>query len=149
MQGRVVAVCISEKKGTQKINVNEAEFVIDHGIKGDAHAGKTHRQVSFLSLDKVDDFRSKGAEVQDGAFGENLVVSGIDFKALPKGTRLKSGDVEFEITQIGKECHTRCAIYHKMGDCIMPREGVFGVVLSAGTIKTGDTLEVIQVAENV
>lgn len=149
MQGSVVAVCISEKKGTQKINVNEAEFKTDHGIQGDAHAGNWHRQVSFISLEKVDEFRARGAEVQDGAFGENLVVKGIDFKALPIGTRFKCGDVEFEMTQIGKECHSRCAIYHKMGDCIMPREGVFATVLSSGTIKVGDILEVVQVPENV
>ncbi len=141
--GRVIAVCTSEKKGTQKQNVFEAEFVVDHGIKGDAHAGNWHRQVSLLSFEKVLAFNAKGANVFDGAFGENLVVEGIDFKTLPIGTKFISGDVELELTQIGKECHTRCNIFHKMGECIMPTEGVFAKVLKPGKIKVGDELIVL------
>lgn len=139
--GKVIAVCISEKKGTQKHRVPRAEFVEDWGIRGDAHAGKWHRQVSLLSLEKIDAFRARGAEVEDGAFGENLVVEGFDFSSLPVGTRFRCGEVVLEMTQIGKECHHGCAIFHKMGDCIMPREGVFARVLHGGFIEEGDTFE--------
>lgn len=140
--GKVIAVCISEKKGTQKHRVEKAEFVEDWGIRGDAHAGKWHRQVSLLSLEKIDAFRALGAEVEDGAFGENLVVEGFDFSALPVGTRFRCGDVVLEMTQIGKECHHGCAIFQKMGDCIMPREGVFAKVLHGGFIEAGDRVEI-------
>ena len=127
--GKVLAICISEKRGTQKSRVEAAEFVEDWGIKNDAHAGKWHRQVSLLSAEQVEDFRNKGAEVLDGAFGENLVVEGFDFKNLPVGTIFKCNDVVLELTQIGKQCHSHCEIYKVMGDCIMPREGVFTKVL--------------------
>lgn len=138
--GKVIAVCISEKKGTQKKNVHSAEFIESFGIKGDAHAGKWHRQVSLLSFDKIEEFRKRGAEVEEGAFGENLIVEGIDFRSLPIGTIFKCNDVTLELTQIGKECHTGCNIYKVMGDCIMPREGVFARVLSGGVINEGDEL---------
>lgn len=138
--GKVIAVCISEKKGTQKHNVREAEFVEDWGVKNDAHAGKWHRQVSLLSYDKIQAFRQRGAQVEDGAFGENLVVEGIDFAALPVGTRFVCNQVELEMTQIGKECHHGCAIFQKMGECIMPREGVFARVIKGGMIRQGDEL---------
>ena len=141
--GKVIAVCTSHAKGTQKTNVGEAVFIEDFGIEGDAHAGKWHRQVSLLSYDKIEDFRKRGAEVADGAFGENLVVEGIDFKTFPVGTRFQCNDVILEMTQIGKECHHGCEIFQKMGDCIMPREGVFAIVIRGGTIRTGDILEVI------
>ncbi len=139
----VIAVCVSEHKGTQKTNVNSAVFIEDWGIEGDAHAGNWHRQVSLLSHDKIEDFRARGAEVKDGAFGENLVVSGIDFRILPLGTRFACNDVLLELTQIGKECHNGCEIFKKMGDCIMPREGVFTRVLHGGTISVGDLLTVL------
>ncbi|MGC4019914.1 MAG: MOSC domain-containing protein [Muricomes sp.] len=142
--GKVIAVCTSPAKGTQKENVGEAVFIEDFGIDGDAHAGKWHRQVSLLSSDRIDEFRERGAEVDDGAFGENLVVEGIDFKSLPIGIRFKCNDVILEMTQIGKECHNGCQIFQKMGDCIMPREGVFAKVIKGGTIKEGDTLEIIE-----
>ena len=145
--GNVIAVCVSAQKGTQKKNVNSAVFVDDWGIENDAHAGKWHRQVSLLSHDKVEDFRARGAEVKDGAFGENLVVSGIDFKALPIGTRFACNDVLLELTQIGKECHNGCEIFKKMGDCIMPREGVFSRVLHGGIISVGDALTVLPPVE--
>lgn len=141
--GKVIAVCTSPAKGTQKTNVGEAVFIEDFGIEGDAHAGKWHRQVSLLSYDKIEDFRKRGAEVADGAFGENLVVEGIDFKTFPVGTRFQCNYVILEMTQIGKECHHGCEIFQKMGDCIMPREGVFAIVIRGGTIRTGDILEVI------
>jgi len=138
--GKVLAVCTSPEKGTAKRNVGRAEFVVNHGIMGDAHAGTWHRQISLLSNQKVEDFRAKGAEVEDGAFGENLVVEGIDFRSLSVGTVLECGDVVLEMTQIGKECHSHCAIYKVMGDCIMPREGVFAKVIKGGFIGVGDEM---------
>lgn len=141
--GNVIAVCVSERKGVQKRNVHSAVFLTEWGIENDAHAGAWHRQVSLLSHDKIEAFRARGAEVSDGAFGENLVVSGVDFKLLPIGTRFGCNDVLLELTQIGKECHSGCEIYKKMGDCIMPREGVFARVLHGGTISVGDTLTVL------
>ncbi len=142
--GIVRAVCISPAKGTQKTNVGSAEFIEEFGIKGDAHAGKWHRQVSLLSNEKIEAFRARGAEVKDGAFGENLVVEGFDFKNLPVGTRFQCNDVILEMTQIGKECHHGCEIFQKMGDCIMPREGVFARVLHGGTISSGDELYILE-----
>lgn len=140
--GKVMAVCISPAKGTQKQNTGEGIFIEDHGIKGDAHAGKWHRQVSLLSYEKIGEFRERGAEIEDGAFGENMIVKGIDFRSLPVGTRLLCNDVILEITQIGKECHHGCQIFKKMGDCIMPREGVFARVVRGGTIRVGDDMKV-------
>ncbi|MGB8455513.1 MAG: MOSC domain-containing protein [Anaerocolumna sp.] len=140
--GKVMAVCISEKRGTPKINIKEAKLIADYGIEKDAHAGNWHRQVSLLSYDKVEEFRNKGAFVSDGAFGENLLVEGMDFKTLPVGTRLTCGEVILEMTQIGKECHSHCEIFKQVGDCIMPREGVFTKVIKGGTIKAGDDLYV-------
>lgn len=142
MGGTVIAVCISEKRGTQKKNVGKAIFRENWGIENDAHAGDWHRQVSLLSYDKIQAFRAKGAEVEDGAFGENLVVEGIDFRNLPVGTLLECNGVLLEMTQIGKECHSHCQIYQKMGECIMPTEGVFARVLIGGTISAGDRMEV-------
>ena len=142
--GKVIAVCTSPAKGTQKTNVKEAEFIEDYGIAGDAPAGKCHRQVSLLSYDKIEEFRARGAEVEDGAFGENLVVEGIDFRSLPVGTRFCCGEVILEMTQIGKECHHGCQIYQKMGDCIMPREGVFARVIRGGKIRIGDEMKVAE-----
>lgn len=146
--GKVIAVCTSPAKGTQKTNVGQANLVEDFGIEGDAHGGKWHRQVSLLSHDKIQNFRDRGAQVSDGAFGENLVVEGIDFRTLPVGTKLKCNDVVLEMTQIGKECHQGCEIFQKMGDCIMPREGVFAKVLQGGTIKCGDILEEYKKGQN-
>ena len=142
--GRITAICVSERKGTQKHYVEQAELRVDHGIVGDAHAGNWHRQVSLLNKEKIDDVRARGAKVNDGAFGENIIVEGIDFKTLPIGTRYRSGDVLLEMTQIGKECHSHCAIYAAVGDCIMPREGVFCKVLQGGTLRVGDYLEITE-----
>ena len=138
--GKVLAVCISEEKGTPKRNIGEGEFVVSHGLKGDAHAGNWNRQVSLLAHRKIEDFRARGAVVGDGAFGENLVVEGIDFSSLPVGTVLRCGEVVLEMTQIGKQCHHGCEIFQRMGDCIMPREGVFAKVLQGGMIKVGDEM---------
>ncbi|MBR6258800.1 MAG: MOSC domain-containing protein, partial [Oscillospiraceae bacterium] len=127
-----------------KHQVPSAELIEEWGIKNDAHAGAWHRQVSLLGLEQIEDFRARGAEVNFGAFGENLIVDGYRMKSLPVGTRLTVGsDILLEITQIGKECHSHCEIYKKMGDCIMPREGVFARVLKGGTVKTGDDITVI------
>lgn len=141
--GRVVAICISERRGTQKKNIKEGNFIENFGIENDAHAGNWHRQVSLLSYEKIEEFNNKGANVIDGAFGENLVVEGIEFTKLPIGTILRCNDVILEITQIGKECHNHCEIYKKMRDCIMPRNGVFAKVTAGGKIKCGDKIEVI------
>jgi TatD DNase family protein len=140
--GKILAVCVSPQKGTAKRNVGRVEFVENHGLKGDAHAGAWHRQVSLLSHQKIEEFRARGAEVEDGAFGENLVVDGIDLSKLPIGTVLNCGEVALEMTQIGKECHSHCAIFQTMGDCIMPREGVFAKVLRGGVIGAGDEIHV-------
>ena len=141
--GKVLAVCISEKRGTQKKNVGRVRLIENYGLEGDAHAGNWHRQVSLLSYARIREFNERGAGVGPGAFGENLVVEGFDFKLLPVGTKLKCGDVVLELTQIGKECHSHCEIYKKMGECIMPREGVFARVLCGGTIEEGDEMELV------
>lgn len=140
--GIVKAVCISEKKGTQKKNIGTAVFLENFGIEKDAHAGNWHRQVSLLCYDRVEEFRAKGAAVGDGAFGENLLVTEIDFKTLPIGTIFVCNDVVLELTQIGKKCHSECEIFHQVGDCIMPREGVFTKVLHGGVISVGDELRI-------
>lgn len=141
--GKVIATCISTKRGVQKEQVPQITLVKGYGIEGDAHAGDWHRQVSLLALEKIEDFRAKGAEVDFGAFGENIVMEGYDLRALPVGTRFRIGESLLELTQIGKECHTHCAIYHQVGDCIMPREGVFTKVLEGGTVQPGDEVEII------
>lgn len=138
--GQIKGICISERRGTQKKEVKEAHLIPDWGIEDDAHAGNWHRQVSLLSYEKIEDFRKKGADVSFGAFGENLIAEGFDFRSLPVGTRFRCGTVLLEMTQIGKECHSHCEIYKKMGDCIMPREGVFARVLEEGIIRVGDEL---------
>ena len=140
--GTVRAVCLSAEKGTAKRDAGRAEFITQHGLKGDAHAGSGQKQVSLLSLEKIEAFRAKGAEVKYGDFGENIVAEGIDFARLPVGTKLRCGEALLEITQTGKKCKNRCAIFHSMGDCIMPREGVFAIVLHGGIVQTGDGIHV-------
>ena len=144
--GRVVAVCISEKKGTQKKQVPSVKLLPDWGIENDAHAGKWHRQVSLLALEKIEEFRSRGAEVEFGAFGENIIVEGFDLRTVPVGTRFRIGNALLELSQIGKACHSHCEIYKVMGDCIMPREGVFTEVLEGGEVKPGDEVTMIPAA---
>jgi MOSC domain-containing protein YiiM len=141
--GGVKAVCLSNEKGVAKKDIGSGELVARHGLKGDAHAGDWHRQISLLSLQKIEAFRAKGADIAFGAFGENLVVDGIDFANLPLGTKFRCGEALLEMTQIGKECHNHCEIYHRMGDCIMPREGVFARVLQTGVVKVGDEIQII------
>ncbi len=141
--GKILATNISEIKGVQKRNVHSVKLIEEHGIEHDAHAGKWHRQVSLLSYDRIEEFKAKGAQVNDGDFGENLIVQGIDFRTLPLGTKFLCNDVILELTQIGKECHHGCEIFQLMGDCIMPREGVFARVLKGGIISEGDEMSIL------
>lgn len=141
-QGIIKALCISEKRGTIKKPVDEILLVENFGLKGDAHAGNWHRQVSLLSYDKVEEFNAKGGMATAGAFGENILVAGIDFRCLPVGSILRSGSVVLKMSQIGKECHTHCEIFKRVGDCIMPREGVFATVVEGGVLHLGDTIQV-------
>lgn len=140
--GEIMGICISKKRGTAKVEVEEANLIEDFGIEHDAHAGNWHRQVSLLSFETREAFKARGAKIDDGAFGENIIVSGIDLIHLPVGTQIKSGDVLLEVTQIGKECHSHCEIYHRMGECIMPTNGIFTRVLHGGTLKKGDQIQV-------
>lgn len=140
LKGVIKAICISRERGVEKQPVPSANFIRDFGIEGDAHGGKWHRQVSLLSYERVREFDQRGANVEDGAFGENLLVEGLDFAAFPVGTRLYCGPVELKITQIGKECHSHCAIYHRMGECIMPAQGVFAEVVRGGKICPGEEM---------
>lgn len=141
--GKLVAICISEKRGAQKKEVQSAYLKPDWGIEGDAHAGNWHRQVSLLSLEKIEGFRAKGAEVDFGAFGENLIVEGYDLRNIPVGTKIQAGEAVLELTQIGKECHSHCEIYKVMGDCIMPREGVFAKVVKGAKVRPGDEVTLL------
>lgn len=140
--GKVIAVCTSKKRGEQKTNIGSGNFLENWGIEGDVHAGDWHRQISLINFEKVASFKQRGADVYPGAFGENLVVTGIEFSKLPVGTLLRCNNVCLEITQIGKECKHHCKIYEKMGECIMPREGVFARVLEAGVIAVGDEMQI-------
>ena len=139
----VVAVCISEQKGTQKHEVPEIQLKIDHGIVGDAHAGNWHRQVSLLAQESVEKMKAVFPDIPVGAFAENILTEGLTLFTLPVGTRLRGGEVLLEVTQIGKECHAHCAIRQQVGDCVMPREGIFTIVLEEGTIRAGDTITVL------
>lgn len=139
----VVAVCISEKKGERKKPVEAVELKVDHGIVGDGHAGDWHRQVSLLAQESIDKMRALGLDVTTGDFAENITTLGINLPALPVGSRLKIGETLLEVTQIGKECHTRCAIFYQAGDCVMPKEGIFAKVIRPGAIKPGDVIEQI------
>ena len=144
MQGTIRAVCISPKKGTEKTNVHQGKLIENWGLENDANAGTWHRQVSLLSWQKVEEFNLQGACVSDGAFGENLLVDGIDCARLPVGTRIECGEILLEVTQIGKECHSGCAIAQRVGYCIMPHEGIFARVLHGGDIAEGDVLTVLE-----
>ena len=140
----VVSVNISERKGEQKHPVPEIQLKFRHGIVGDAHAGDWHRQISLLAEESIDTMRALSPIPLDpGVFAENINTEGIDLKHLPVGTHLRIGETEVEGTQIGKECHSHCEIFKRMGECIMPREGVFAVVLRGGTIQKGDTIELV------
>ncbi len=140
---KVLAVCISEKKGQQKHPIDVAELRVDHGIVGDAHAGNWHRQVSLLGIESVQKVQEKiSFQLKPGDFAENILTEGIVLYTLPVGTRLRIGPVLAEVTQIGKECHYGCAIRQQAGDCVMPREGIFVKVLGPGEVKAGDEITV-------
>jgi len=141
-KGRIRALSISNRKGIPKTNVPEAELQADHGMVGDAHAGSEHRQVSLLAGEEIDALREKGVSVAPGDFAENITTQGLDLRRLKVGTRLRIGDAELEVTQMGKRCHGRCAIFERLGDCIMPREGAFARVVQPGRIQAGDIIEV-------
>ncbi|MDR2398499.1 MAG: MOSC domain-containing protein [Spirochaetaceae bacterium] len=144
MGGMVMAVCISSVRGVKKQEVpGRIRIVAGYGIEGDAHGGNWHRQISLLSYEKIVAFNCCGAAVGPGDFGENIVVSGLDLRTLPVGTRLRLSNTLLEVTQIGKDCHNHCTIYQRVGDCIMPREGIFAKVIEAGTVAKGDSIEVI------
>ncbi|OBZ33105.1 MOSC domain-containing protein [Megasphaera sp. DISK 18] len=145
--GKIQAICSSDVRGIAKSVIPEGRFKVDWGLEGDAHAGHWHRQVSLLGLESIEDFRRRGGNVEFGAFGENLVVDGFIFSKLPVGTLLRCGDVLLEITQIGKACHSHCAVYEAVGDCIMPREGVFAKVLEGGVIRPGDEMVEVERGE--
>ena len=142
---KIVSIAISKKKGTTKSQVDEASLIQNYGLEGDAHAGPWHRQVSFLAAESIEKARKQGLDVTFGDFAENIATSGIDWQKLPVGIQLQLGDAAMvEITQIGKECHNKCAIYYLAGDCIMPKEGIFARVLNGGKIRCGDMVHILR-----
>lgn len=144
IKGKIVAVCRSEKKGTVKKEIAEGLLIEDFGLERDAHSGKWLRQISLLGVESISKMKGKGFRIQQGDFAENLTVEGIVLYQLPLGTKLKVGEnVLLEVTQIGKECHHGCEIRKKIGDCVMPREGIFARVLEGGKVKAGDGIEVV------
>ncbi|MFA4915131.1 MAG: MOSC domain-containing protein [Syntrophales bacterium] len=144
MKGKILSVNISKEKCEKKKNIGTCQFVRDMGIANDAHAGPGIRQISFLSRDSIEKIRAKGLDVGYGDFAENITTEGIVLHLLPVGTKLKiSGKVLVKVTQIGKECHERCNIFRQVGDCVMPREGIFVEVLTGGEVKIGDSIEVL------
>jgi MOSC domain-containing protein YiiM len=142
--GRIVAVSVSSKKGVKKTNIRSGKLVENHGLENDAHAGDWHRQISLLAIESITKIREKGLDINPGDFAENVTTEGIRLWDIPVGTRMKLGsEALVEITQIGKKCHNRCEIFHQVGDCVMPREGVFVRILKGGTIKNGDKIVVL------
>ena len=141
---KIVSIATSKKKGTRKTTLDSVVVKKDFGINGDAHSGPWHRQVSFLSSESIKEARDRGLNVTFGDFAENFATEGIDWKKVAIGTRLKLGETTLvEVTQIGKECHNKCAIYYQAGDCIMPREGIFAKVIEGGTVNSGDNIRVM------
>jgi MOSC domain-containing protein YiiM len=145
--GKVVSVNLSEKKTVRKQRFERGVCVLDRGFGGDAHAGDWHRQVSLLALESIDEMRAKGLDVGPGDFAENITTEGLDVMTLPLGSVLRIGDVVLEISQVGKTCHTKCAIYYQAGDCVMPREGVFAVVREPGDVAVGDSIELVSIGD--
>ncbi|MHB0981386.1 MAG: MOSC domain-containing protein [Thermoleophilia bacterium] len=142
----MVSVNVSAGKGERKKPVASVLFVAEHGIEGDGHAGPWHRQVSLLAQESIDSMVAKGLDVKAGDFAENITTEGVDLPALPIGTRFLLGPALVEVTQIGKVCHDRCAIYYQAGDCVMPREGIFVRVLEGGSVAAGDPVSVVAAA---
>ena len=143
-KGEVMAVCTSDRKGVPKKNVGSGVLRVDWGIEGDAHADNWHRQVSLLAMESIDKMRAKGLNVRPGSFAENITTQGLVLHTLPVGTRMRLGTSLVEVTQIGKICHDKCAIYYQAGDCVMPREGIFVKVLTAGAVSVGDAVEILE-----
>lgn len=145
MEASIVAVSLSRKKGEKKNNLPEGRLVENHGLDQDAHAGKWHRQISLLDMESIARIQEKGMDVAPGNFAENITTQGIRLWELPVGTRMQLGrDAVIEVTQIGKECHNRCAIFHQVGDCVMPREGIFARVLNEGIVRPGDKIHILE-----
>jgi MOSC domain-containing protein YiiM len=142
-QAQIVSVNISKRKGECKTPIEEGELRPDTGLVGDAHAGAWHRMLSLLAMESIETMRGKGAEINPGDFAENITTEGLSLHTLPVGTRLTLGEVEVEVTQIGKECHAGCAIRQKIGDCVMPRQGIFVKVLNSGVVRAGDPVAVL------
>jgi MOSC domain-containing protein YiiM len=140
MKGKVLAVNVSLNKGERKHAVPSATLRVEHGIEGDAHAGEWHRQVSLLAMESIAKMQALGLTVGEGDFAENITTEGVDLVHLPIGTRFTLGETVLEVTQIGKECHTRCAIFYQAGDCVMPKEGIFARVITGGVIQPGDEI---------
>ncbi len=151
MSAKVVSINISDRKGVRKKPVAEAVVRTDYGIEGDAHSSSEwHRQVSLLAVESIQKMKQKGLDVKPGDFAENITTEGVDLLSLPLGRRLRIGpDVVGEVSQIGKECHTRCAIFYQAGDCVMPKEGIFIRVISGGTIRNGDFVTVLPQQDGV
>jgi len=143
IKGQVVAVCTSKNKGERKKNIGSCRLLTNLGLEGDGHAGFMHRQVSLLAEESIEKMRSKGIDVGPGDFAENITTRNIQLVTLPVGTRFKMGEAYLEVSQIGKECHTRCAIYYQAGTCVMPEEGIFAIVQSGGMVHVGDTIQVV------
>ncbi|MDA8441846.1 MAG: MOSC domain-containing protein [Peptococcaceae bacterium] len=142
--GKIIAVCTSEKKGMRKKNIGSGIMKVNFGLEGDAHGGDWHRQISLLAMESIKKMQEKGLDVIPGDFAENLTTEGIELPTLPIGTKLKIGENGLgEVTQIGKVCHTKCAIYYQAGDCVMPKEGIFIKVLEGGSVQVGDEIEVL------
>ena len=141
--GTIISLNISREKGVNKEPVERVELRVDHGMVGDAHAGDWHRQVSLLAEESIEFMRNKGLELEPGAFAENITTEGLDLAHLPIGARLGNGEVVLEVTQIGKKCHHGCAIFKQVGDCIMPREGIFAKVITPGALRRGDRLDLL------
>ncbi|MHC4621740.1 MAG: MOSC domain-containing protein [Planctomycetota bacterium] len=143
-RGRIKAISISERRGTKKGNIRRARLEVGWGIVGDAHAGVRHRQVSLLGVESIDKMVARGAKVSPGDFAENITTEGVDLLSVSVGSKVRLGrEGEVEVTQLGKECHSRCEIFEQVGDCVMPREGIFARVVKGGSIEVGDIVEVI------
>ena len=143
LDGRILAVSVSLKKGVKKTNILKGSLIENYGLENDAHAGDWHRQLSLLAIESISRIREKGLDVNPGDFAENITTAGIRLWELPVGTQMKLGEeAVVEVTQIGKECHDRCAIFKQVGDCVMPREGIFVKVLKGGTISPADDIQI-------
>jgi MOSC domain-containing protein YiiM len=145
--GRVVAVCISDRTGIPKRQIEEGSLRENWGLEGDAHAGEWHRQVSLLAIESIAKMQAAGLKVKPGSFAENITTEGLVLYELPIGTRMRLGDALAEVTQIGKECHDHCAIYRLAGDCVMPREGIFVKILEPGVVRPGSPIELLDAPE--